>query len=145
MVRRDWSRDLRGVVGVSLNTFDRAAIQGFTREFEELFYGDGAAAMTEYYTGDGQIMADGMRPIRGRAAIGEFWRTAIGRADAAGARRTIEMHEWSCSGDLGYVLCTVTVDLGATTVAVWDATIWRRDHDDRWRIAVDISTPLPPA
>ncbi|WP_030437559.1 YybH family protein [Actinoplanes subtropicus] len=128
---------------MSLDTFDLAAIEGFTREFEQLFYGDGAGTMTEYYTADAQIMADGMRPIRGHAAIGEFWRTAIARATAAGARRTIEMHEWSSSGDLGYVLCTVTVDLGATAVAVWDATIWRRDDDGRWRIAVDISTPLP--
>ena len=129
---------------MSLPTFDEPAIKGFAREFEQLFYGDGAAAMTEYYTEDGQIMADGMRPIRGRAAIAEFWRTAIGRATAAGARRTIEMHEWSSSGDLGYVLCTVTVDIGEIAVAVWDATIWRRDGDGLWRIAVDISTPLPP-
>ena len=129
---------------MSLVTFDLAAIRGFTREFEQLFSGDGAVAMTEYYTDDAQIMADGMRPLRGRAAITEFWRTAISRADAAGARRTIEMHEWSCSGDLGYVLCTVTVDVGGTAIAVWDATIWRRDSDGAWRIAVDISTPLPP-
>ena len=28
--------------------------------------------------------------------------------------------------------------------ASWDATIWRRDADGTWRIAVEISTPLPP-
>jgi ketosteroid isomerase-like protein len=46
----------------------------------------------------------------------------------------------------------VTIDLppaGAATgadghtIAVWDATIWQRDAAGRWRIAVDISTPLP--
>jgi ketosteroid isomerase-like protein len=130
---------------MALSTFDLPAIQGFTREFEQLFYDDGAAAMTAYYTDDAQIMADGMRPIRGHVAILEFWRAAIGRANAAGARRKIEMHEWYSSGDLGYVLCTVTVDLGSTAVAVWDATIWRLDIDGQWRIAVDISTPLPPS
>ena len=31
----------------------------------------------------------------------------------------------------------------ATSIAVWDATIWRRDPGGTWRIAVDISTPLP--
>ena len=130
---------------MSLATFDADTLHGFTRAFEDLFYTGDASAMTSYYTDDGQIMADGMRPIRGRAAIGEFWRAAIERVNAAGARRTIEMHEWQGSPDMGYALCTVTVDLPARTIAVWDTTVWRRGSDERWRIAVDISTPLPPA
>jgi ketosteroid isomerase-like protein len=128
---------------MSLTTLDEDALRGFTHEFERLFYADDATAMTEYYTEDAQIMADGMRPIRGYPEISRFWRTAIDRTNAAGASRTIELHEWSTSGDLGYALCTVTVRLPATTIAVWDTTVWRRDPDGRWRIVVDISTPLP--
>jgi ketosteroid isomerase-like protein len=99
-------------------------------------------------------MADGMQPIQGHAAIGQFWRMAITRAAAARARRTIRLHESHSSGDLGYALCTVTVQIppasdapgaSGTDIAVWDATIWRRDPGGTWRIAVDISTPLPPA
>ncbi len=130
---------------MSLATFDTDALRGFTRTFEELFFTGDAAAMTSYYTDDGQIMADGMRPIRGQAAIGGFWQAAIERVTAVGARRTIEMQEWSGSADMGYALCTVTVKLPTTTVAVWDTTVWRRGTDGRWRVAVDISTPLPPA
>jgi hypothetical protein len=33
---------------------------------------------------------------------------------------------------------------GGATRAAWDATIWQRGPDGTWRIAVDISTPLPP-
>ena len=33
---------------------------------------------------------------------------------------------------------------GDFSIAVWDATIWQRDASGDWRIAVDISTPLPP-
>jgi ketosteroid isomerase-like protein len=128
---------------MSMPTFDAATLLDFTRKFEELFYAGDTGAMTAYYTADAQIMADGMRPIRGHTTIDQFWLTATQRANTAGAQRTIELHEWSTSGDLGYALCTVTVRLPAVTIAVWDATIWHRDPDGRWRIAVDISTPLP--
>jgi arylformamidase len=90
-----------------------------------------------------------MQPIQGHAAITQFWRAAITRATAAGAQRTIRLHESHTSGDLGYALCTVTVQIPASSnaaaanIAVWDATIWRRDPGGTWRIAVDISTPLP--
>ena len=109
--------------------------------------------MTSYYTEHAQLMADGIQPIQGHAAITEFWHAAITRAAAARARRTIRLHESHSSGDLGYALCTVTVRIppasgatgtGGTSIAVWDATIWQRDPRGSWRIAVDISTPLPP-
>ena len=45
---------------------------------------------------------------------------------------------------LGYALCTVIVELpGGIRRASWDATVWQRDPSGDWRIAVDISTPLP--
>ncbi len=135
---------------MSLAAFSPQEVQRFTRAFEDLFYAADPAAMTSYYTEHAQLMADGMRPIQGHAAITEFWQAAIGRATAAGAQRTIRLHEAHSSGNLGYALCTVTVHIppageggGGTTIAVWDATIWQRDPGG-WRIAVDISTPLPP-
>lgn len=133
-----------------LATFDSQELERFTRTFEELFDADEPLSMTAYYTADAQLMGEGMEPIRGHAAIGQFWRTAIDRAAAARARRTIQLHESSSSGDLGYALCTVTIEIppnpgtAGIGIAVWDATIWKRDPDGEWRIAVDISTPLPP-
>ena len=101
--------------------------------------------MTSYYAGDARLMAEGMEPIQGRAAIGQFWRVAIERAAAARARRRIRLFESSSSGDLGYALCTVQVEIPAgRAISAWDATIWQRDPSGAWRIAVDISTPLPP-
>jgi ketosteroid isomerase-like protein len=137
---------------MSLTSFSPAELERFTRDFEELFYAADPASMTSYYTEQAQLMADGMQPIQGHPAIAEFWQAAIARATAAQARRAIRLHEAHSSGDLGYALCTVTVqipaaraatDAAGTSIAVWDATIWRRAADGGWRIEVDISTPLP--
>jgi ketosteroid isomerase-like protein len=130
---------------MALAAFDPRDLQEFTRTFEDLFDDADAASMTSYYTEDAQLMAHGINPLQGHAAITGFWRAAIARAATARARRTIRLHESHSSGDLGYALCTVTVDIPAAVVpsiAVWDATIWQRDPSGTWRIAVDISTPL---
>jgi ketosteroid isomerase-like protein len=147
-----------------LTAFDPQELQRFTKSFEDLFNIGDPAAMTSHYTEDAHLMGDGMQPIQGHAAITQFWRQAITRTAAARARRTIQLHESHSSGDLGYALCTVTVELppapaapgrpaatvgttatAGTAITVWDATIWHRDPDGTWRIAVDISTALPPA
>jgi ketosteroid isomerase-like protein len=137
---------------VSLTAFNAGELRRFTQAFEDLFDAADPASMTSYYTEHAQLMADGIQPIQGHAAITEFWRAAITRASAARARRAIRLHESHSSGDLGYALCTVTVDIppasdapghSGASIAVWDATIWQRGPGG-WRIAVDISTPLPP-
>jgi AcrR family transcriptional regulator/ketosteroid isomerase-like protein len=138
----------KGAAAMSLAAFDPQELELFTRTFENLFQAGDPDSMTSYYAQDAQLMADGIQPIRGHAEIGEFWRAAIDRAAAAKARRIIRLHESSSSGDLGYALCTVTVEVpaenGGSVISAWDATIWRRDPGGQWQIAVDISTRLPP-
>jgi ketosteroid isomerase-like protein len=128
----------------ALPAFGQLELERFTQTFTELFDAGDPESMTSYYTGQAHLMADGITPIRGHSEIGQFWRTAISRAQAAGARRTIRLHEAHSSADLGYALCTVTVEVpGGTRRAAWDTTVWQRDSDGSWRIAVDISTSLP--
>ena len=131
---------------MTLASFGPAELRRFTRAFEDFFYQDDPESMTSYYTENAQLMADGIQPVHGHGAIGRFWREAIARASAAGARRTIHLHESHSSGELGYALCTVTVQMPpGPDVTAWDATIWQREPGGGWRIAVDISTSLPPA
>jgi ketosteroid isomerase-like protein len=137
---------------VSLPSFDPQELRRFAQVFEELFYASDPASMTSYYTEGAHLIAEGMQPIQGHAAITQFWRAAITRAAAARAQRTIQLHESHSSGDFGYALSSVTVQIPAagdapgasgTDIVAFDATIWQRDPGGTWRIAVDISTPVP--
>ena len=129
---------------MSLASLDKQATQQFTRDFESLFHAGDAAGMAAFYAEEAKLLAEDTELIRGRAAIEEFWRQAIDRARAAGATRTISLDEVTDSGDLGYALGTVVVRIphrGEITTKY--ATIWQRDADGRWRLAVDSSSQNP--
>ena len=83
------------------------------------------------------------RQARGRDAIERFWREAIWRARAADALRTIRLDEVTSSGDLGYALGVVVRIPSGPELTTKYATIWQRDADGRWRLAVDSSSPNP--
>jgi ketosteroid isomerase-like protein len=129
---------------MALPEFGQSEPERFTQTFTELFDAADAESMTSYYTEQAQLIAEGMTPVQGHAEIGPLWRAAISQAQAAGARRTIQLHESHSSGDLGYALCTVTVEVpGGVRRTASDTTVWQRDRDGQWRIAVDIYTLLP--
>jgi len=130
---------------MALTSLDKQAVEQFTRDFESLFNAGNAAGMAAFYADDAKLLAENTELIRGRAAIEQFWRYAIERAQAANAIRTISLEEVTATGDLGYVLGAVTVQIpdGPRMVTKY-ATIWQRDPDGRWRLAVDSSSPNAP-
>lgn len=127
---------------MSLASLEQQEVERFIREFEALFNAGDAAAMASFYAEDAKLLAENADLIRGRGAIERFWREAIGRARAANAVRTINLHEVTSSGDLGYALGTVVVRIpSGRELTTKYATIWQRDADGRWRLAVDSSSP----
>ena len=130
---------------MSLASLDKQELEQFNRHFETLFDTGDAAGMAACYTEDARLLAENIELIRGRAAIEQFWRYAIERAQAAGAVRTISLDEVTSSGSLGYALGTVTVRIPqGRQLTTKYAVIWQRDADGRWRLAVDSSSPNPP-
>ena len=129
---------------MSVASLDKQALEQFDRRFESLFNNGDAAGMAACYTEDARLLAENIELIRGRATIELFWRLAIEQASAAGAIRTIETDEVVSAGGLGYVLGTVTVRIpGGPTLVTKYATVWQRDADGLWRLAVDSSSPNP--
>jgi uncharacterized protein (TIGR02246 family) len=129
---------------MSLASLEQQEVEQFTRRFEALFNAGDAAGMAAFYAEDARLLAEHAALVRGRDAIEQFWREAISRARAASAVRTIKLDEVISSGDLGYALGTVVVRIPAgRELTTKYATIWQRDADGRWRLAVDSSSPNP--
>lgn len=129
---------------MSLASLDKQTVERFIRDFETLFNAGDAAGMAAFYAEGARLLAENVPLISGRAGIERFWVSAIARARAAGAVRTIALDEVNSSGTLGYVLGTVTVRIPhGPALTTKYATIWQRDPDGRWRLAVDSSSPNP--
>lgn len=127
---------------MSLASLDERAVEQFTRDFESLFNNGDAAGMAGFYAEDAKLLAENTELVRGRAAIEQFWRHAIERARAAHAIRTISLDQVTSSGDLGYALGTVMVQIPhRPRMTTKYATIWQREADGQWRLAVDSSSP----
>jgi ketosteroid isomerase-like protein len=127
---------------MSLASLDKQTVERFTRDFEALFNAGDAVGMAAFYAGGARLLAENAPLISGRPAIERFWAEAITRARAADAVRTIALDEVTSSGARGYALVTVRVPHGPELTTKY-ATVWQRDPDGRWRLAVDSSSPNP--
>jgi len=115
----------------------------FAHYWETVFNEGDYRAVAAYYTEDAQLIATQMETIEGRPAIEQFWQTASEGANAAGVRRTVQVEDAGSDGELGYLRGTVVLDMGERAATVRFLTLWKREADGRWRIAVDISSPSP--
>jgi ketosteroid isomerase-like protein len=129
-----------------LATFEKKAADQFAREFERLFYARDVAGLTSYYTEDAKLMVEEHPTMQGHRAIEEFWRAVF--ATVGSAKRSITIEEIEASGDLGYMVATVSLSIPlpggqAINSTIKDITVWRREADG-WRMAVDTSSRNAP-
>jgi ketosteroid isomerase-like protein len=64
-------------------------------------------------------------------------------------KRTISVQHMERSGDLGYALSTVTLQIPAAggqpaTTTFNDVTVWKTGADGRWRVAIDSANRTAP-
>jgi ketosteroid isomerase-like protein len=134
---------------MALTTLDRQELDRFARAFEDLFYQGDAAAMAAFYAADAEVMAPDTDVVRGPHAIEAFFTAASAAAQRLGMRRTIHVRRVERSGDLGYVLSTVVLELPAAdaqaiTTTFNDVTVWKLDTNQGWRIVVDSANRTAP-
>ena len=132
------SEQLSGLADLEADT-----VRDFARYWEAVFNEGDYRAIADYYTLDARLIAAQAETAGGHPAIERFWQDATERAKAAGVRRTVQADEAGSDGELGYLRGTVMLAGAEQMTTVRYLTLWKREADGRWRIAVDISSPSP--
>ena len=132
------SKQMSGLADLEADT-----VRDFARYWEAVFNEGDYRAIAAYYTPGARLIAAQAETVGGRPAIERFWQDATQRAKAAGVRRTVQADEAGSDGELGYLRGTVVLARAGQVTTVRYLTLWKREADGRWRIAVDISSPSP--
>ncbi|MFQ5747697.1 MAG: YybH family protein [Gemmatimonadota bacterium] len=116
---------------------DKEAIQAKIEAWAAAWNAGDGAAIGALYAADALILPPGSEPVKGAAAIGDFWSAAI--AEAGGSTVELKTHELIVHGDLavergGFVDTAADGSHGdhGKYVVVWKKT------DDGWKITRDI-------
>lgn len=88
------------------------------------------------------VFINGGQPLRGKVAIGGFWKRFFEKP-AAPFAWTPEIVEVNASGDLGYTEGPVSSPDGKTFAKFY--SVWRRSADGRWLVVFDNGTNVCPA
>lgn len=115
------------------------------REFDSSTAANGVEGWVSHFAADGIMMPDGGPLVVGQDAI----REAMSKAFTPGFSIRWEPIDSGVSGDLGYTYgVSKMVRLGADgqPTASWGkyVTIWRKQADRTWKVAIDMGNSSPP-
>jgi uncharacterized protein (TIGR02246 family) len=123
----------------------RAAIEQGNARFSQAIAGGDAQAIAKLYTEDAILLPERGELVKGRQAIGEFWKTAM---DSGVKSVTVTTLDVDGSGDLAHEVGTVLLTLQAegrppATASAKYVVVWKREADG-WKIHRDIWNDPPP-
>ena len=99
----------------------------------EAAYRKTGTAVAELFVEDGFVLTGGRPPIKGRAAIAEFYGRMLGPL----ALRAIA---YAAEGSVGYIIGAYTNERGGPDLGKFTLTL-RKERDGRWMIVSDMDNP----
>lgn len=100
-------------------------------------------AFVAYLTSESRLHRDGRLPLVGKDAIGAFMAGKLMNATWKPLKADIAE-----SGDLGYVYGSYELrDNPSLTEAIekgYFVRVWKREGNGKWKVALDVTSPLPP-
>ena len=123
----------------------RAAIEQGNARFSEAISRSDAKAVAALYTEDAIMLPERGTMVKGRQAIGEFWKTAMEGGVKSVTLTTLDV---GADGDLAHEVGTVLLMINVegrspATASAKYVVVWKREADG-WKIHRDIWNDPPP-
>jgi ketosteroid isomerase-like protein len=119
----------------------RQAIAAGNKRFGDCIAAKDFAGLAACYIDDATLLPPGAPVIKGRAAIRQFWETAVAALGVTGG--TLTTHEVDELGDTANEYGTGVLDLETGSALVKYLVIWKRQPDDSWIMQWDIWNDAP--
>ena len=123
----------------------RAAIEAANAKFSKAFEAGDAEGVAALYTPDAIVLPPDREMVKGRRAIGDFWKSTHQSGVKSAALTTVDV---GTSGNLAYEVATVLLTIEpqgktATSASAKYVVVWKRQADGSWRLHRDIWNSLP--
>lgn len=102
-------------------------------DYETAWQARDAAALAALFAEDGFVLANGMPPVRGRAAIEAAY-------EGAGGPLSLRAIAFAVDGSAGYILGGFAMEKGKPDIGKFTLTL-RKDSEGRWLIVSDMDNP----
>ena len=130
---------------MTLTTSALEAIQERDRAFEASFNAGRIEEVAAAYTEDATVLPPDSEPIRGRAAIQQFWQNVRSSGIQAVALHTLSVEaHGNVAAEIGNADLTARNADGQTnSIPAKYVVVWKRQAGHHWQLAIDIWNSRP--